>query len=533
MSSDARRTLASSALFLVALVGATALARLYSTPLGVSLWWPPAAIMFVYLVTVRPRIGVPVALTGRVLAAVTALGSTEPLWGIALVGTPVVAAYALAAGHLRHRVTARPSPRLVARFVLVAALAAPLAAAVGSRTAAAALGAMAWTDVTSAVASFVVGDAVAVLTLTPSAWVLWAVSRRVGGVRPDVVAGVVASAVVAFLAVGVDVPLRLPVYAMLVPLVIVAVLHGMVGAALANAAVALVVAGTLAVQGAETLTAGAAHSLLFVLAALGLLIAAIDDQRRTLLHDRDAALTEQRRLTTTLERQRAALDTFSRRIAHDLNGPLATVAGMAELLRHPALDDGRRDDLILRLGHNARAAADLVAEVLEDARGTDLAAARATDLVTLRGEVERLLAPLMIQRGVDVRWRLEVEEVPLPSVLVKQILLNLVTNALKYGSGAPEPRIDIVAEVGDEGFGLTVTDNGAGVDPDEVDAVFAAGYRSATAGGMGEGLGLSLCRSLVEELGGAMGVDPHVEVGARFTVLIPLAEASTPAPTPV
>lgn len=525
-SSVPDRALVWSVLFPLVLVGATALADLYSTPLGVSLWWPPAALMLLYLVLVGARIGVPVAMAGRVLAGVTVLGVDDPVWKVALVGLPVVVAYAVAAAHLRDRVTTRPSPATVARFVLVGAVAAPVAAAAGSRTVAAALGSLAWTDVGPATMSFVVGDAIAVLTLAPVFWVVWAVRRDVAPIRPGVVAGIAATAAVAFVTVGVDAPVALPLYVMLVPVVVVAVVYGTVGAALANAAVALVVAGALAVADVGTISVGAAHSFLLVLAALGLLVSSIDDQRRTLLLDRDAALADQRRLTTTLERQRAALDTFSRRIAHDLNGPLATVAGMADLLRHPALAAARRDELVDRLGRNARAASDLVTEILEDARGADRAGS-VTDLVTLRSSVERLLAPLTVERSVAIHWRLEVDEVPLPGVLVKQILLNLVTNALKYGTTATDPRVDIVVTADDEWFRLTVTDNGPGVHPSEVDEIFAAGYRAASAGGIGEGLGLSLCRSLVHDLGGDIGVDPGVSDGARFFVLLPTGPAST------
>jgi two-component system sensor histidine kinase KdpD len=103
------------------------------------------------------------------------------------------------------------------------------------------------------------------------------------------------------------------------------------------------------------------------------------------------------------------------------------------------------------------------------------------------------------------------------------VLTNLLTNADKY-SPAEEP---IEVQVRNEGelVSVSVSDHGPGVPPDEIDRIFESFYRSAQTSGTspGHGLGLTVCRRLVEKMGGTIGAVNRPEGGLRVTFTMPVA----------
>ena len=106
---------------------------------------------------------------------------------------------------------------------------------------------------------------------------------------------------------------------------------------------------------------------------------------------------------------------------------------------------------------------------------------------------------------------------------LEQILSNLLSNAMKYGAGAP---IEIAVERLDDFARLTVRDHGIGIAPENLDRIFARFERAASArhyGGLG--LGLYITRELVEAHGGRIVVRSQPGDGATFTVLLPARSA--------
>ena len=103
---------------------------------------------------------------------------------------------------------------------------------------------------------------------------------------------------------------------------------------------------------------------------------------------------------------------------------------------------------------------------------------------------------------------------------LEQALINVISNAIKYGEGKP---IDVVVEAAGRGARCTVTDRGLGIAPEDRDRIFARFVRAAPSqryGGLG--LGLYVARSIVESHGGTIEVESAPGNGSRFTIELPL-----------
>ena len=104
---------------------------------------------------------------------------------------------------------------------------------------------------------------------------------------------------------------------------------------------------------------------------------------------------------------------------------------------------------------------------------------------------------------------------------MKQVLLNLLSNALKF---TPEGgRVDVTAKLADGMAEIAVTDTGVGIAPEDQEAVFEEFRQVGTSAAKqeGTGLGLALCRKFVELHGGRIRVHSEVGAGSTFTFTIP------------
>ena len=106
---------------------------------------------------------------------------------------------------------------------------------------------------------------------------------------------------------------------------------------------------------------------------------------------------------------------------------------------------------------------------------------------------------------------------------VEQVLNNLIDNALKYSHGKP---VNVDVDPGDTHVLITVRDEGSGIAREDVLRIFEPFYRGATAdhhSSRGSGLGLTICRGIVEAHGGKIWVETDCDVGATFKFTLPIA----------
>ena len=227
---------------------------------------------------------------------------------------------------------------------------------------------------------------------------------------------------------------------------------------------------------------------------------------------------------------------FVATVSHELRTPLALIRGYAETLLHLDLDPVEQRVFVERIDEATGRLAALVDQVLDitHLQADPLILDRST--TTFAALVARLGGDLMVSGGAD---RLEVAASPdLPPLdvdiaRVGQILVNLVGNALKYAPA--ETSVVVGANAADEWLVVTVDDEGVGI-PEEDRALVTEPFHRAwnvrESRIPGTGLGLFICRRLVEAHGGRLSVGerPDGREGTRVTFTLPLAPGPVAAP---
>jgi signal transduction histidine kinase len=248
--------------------------------------------------------------------------------------------------------------------------------------------------------------------------------------------------------------------------------------------------------------------------------------------------------------RRAAIGILAAGIGHEINNPLAYVLANLEfvateidvLVGELPLEarerlEPRILDLNLALADTSQGA-QRVRTIISDLR-TFSRGDEAGTLVDVRKVLDasaRMAAVQIRQRATIVkRYAEDVAPVLASDSRLGQVFLNLVVNAVQAlpEGGAPEQnRIEL--NVRDEGgfVHIEVVDTGSGIPADILPRVFEPFFTTKPVG-QGTGLGLGICRRIVAELGGDIGVTSKVGVGTRFLVRLPHAAARiTPATTP-
>lgn len=209
----------------------------------------------------------------------------------------------------------------------------------------------------------------------------------------------------------------------------------------------------------------------------------------------------------------SALGTLLAGIAHELNGPLTTVLGVADLVED--------EELARMLHQQGTRCRDLVSKLTHLAHPWD-ANPRPVSLERVVESTLPLLKAEFQRRNVRLVPRITPR---LPHLLgdegsLSQVLLNLIQNALHALDGQPEPQIILDLQGSEEQVCLTISDNGRGIDPANLNRIFDP-YFTTRERGEGTGLGLSLTRTIVEQHGGTIEASNSPGGGAVFRVVMP------------
>jgi len=210
-----------------------------------------------------------------------------------------------------------------------------------------------------------------------------------------------------------------------------------------------------------------------------------------------------------------------RMISHDLRTPLSVVLTHAQLLaRAPDRDVLRRAAAIRQSADRIARMIDELVEAMRLEAGQHVIDLRPIEIVPFVEEVRRRL-----DGAVDVsRIRISPPG-PLPAArgdpaALERVLVNLVTNALKYSPASKPVEIGLAARGGS--VTVTVRDHGPGIPPEEQARVFERFYRArAAVRKEGLGLGLSISRLLTERMGGTIWLESAPGKGTAFTVALP------------
>ncbi len=218
-------------------------------------------------------------------------------------------------------------------------------------------------------------------------------------------------------------------------------------------------------------------------------------------------------------------DAFVGLVSHELRTPVTTIYGLTQLWSRPGMPAGRRDELMADVASEAERMRLLVEDLLALARVDG-------------GELELPDEPVMLGHLIRRTLALEAERWPhhafecdapanLPpvggdAVYLEQVVRNLLTNAAKY---SPEgSRIDVVAEATDTEARVRILDQGIGIRDGDADRLFQMFYRSPETAGQvgGAGIGLYVCRRLVQTMGGRVWALPRDGGGSEFGFSVPV-----------
>jgi signal transduction histidine kinase len=228
---------------------------------------------------------------------------------------------------------------------------------------------------------------------------------------------------------------------------------------------------------------------------------------------------ERERLLKELERSNDELGQFAHVVSHDLQAPIRMISTFSEILSTryrgqlgengvkilDTIQDGalRMDELVKTLLHYATLGQTPVAD-----SDVDLGTVVSAVLATLQPAIDDVAAEITVG--------------PLPSVRgdpvqLQRVFQNIISNALKYARSEEPLRVCVCARKVDSEWRISVADNGPGIAPEYHERVFQPLKRLHGREIAGTGMGLAVCRKIIERHGGRIWVEPEVRHGATFT----------------
>ncbi|HEX3224850.1 MAG TPA: ATP-binding protein [Gaiellaceae bacterium] len=241
------------------------------------------------------------------------------------------------------------------------------------------------------------------------------------------------------------------------------------------------------------------------------------------------AYESERKTTAELRRLSALRADFVSLVSHELRSPMAAVIGAARTLqdRWRTLTVEQRDAFLALIGDETNRLAALIGDVLDTSRieaGTFSYSFTDVDLGRL---VNDAVATASVGQD-EVRVHAEVGKLPLvrgDRERLRQVITNLIDNAIKYSPAGDEVRV--VASPENGAIRIAVTDHGPGIPQDQQRLIFEKFGRADVPGGSkpGTGLGLFIARSIAEAHGGTVDVSSRPSEGATFVLTLPVTRS--------
>jgi PAS domain S-box-containing protein len=224
-----------------------------------------------------------------------------------------------------------------------------------------------------------------------------------------------------------------------------------------------------------------------------------------------------------LERSNGELQQFAYVASHDLQEPLRAVAGCVQMLAEH--NDGKLDEKSAELMRHAVDGALRMQALISDLLNFSRVGSKGINLETI--DTAPVVAKALTQLEAAIRESAAVIIVdPLPriradAVQLTQLFQNLIGNALKF-RGDRVPEIHIYAADGDDGTTFSVADNGIGIAPEYHERIFGIFQRlNSRRNYAGTGIGLAICKKIVDRHGGRMWVESRPEGGTIFRFVLP------------
>jgi signal transduction histidine kinase len=239
--------------------------------------------------------------------------------------------------------------------------------------------------------------------------------------------------------------------------------------------------------------------------------------------------------TATIDSHAARLEGFNRMVSHELRQPLGTLMYALPLLKAEADrgDTARHDHFLQVMERNVLRLTQLMEQLeglsrLQASRG-DAPDVQRTDVAAVVWEVARQLREMADAKGVEIQVGDRMPSLVIDMARLELILMNLISNAIKYCDPAKPHRfvrIESVSADRDDQVGILVRDNGIGIPEANLSTVFrrfvrAHASRDSELGVRGSGLGLAIAAECAEAVGGSIRVESTVGEGTSFFVTVP------------
>lgn len=246
--------------------------------------------------------------------------------------------------------------------------------------------------------------------------------------------------------------------------------------------------------------------------------------------EKSRAIGRLKQIRSELERQRERLEeanalksAFIATLSHEFRTPLTSIFGYLHLLERRLAGDASTQHSLRAIRRGATHLFGLAENLLEYGRGeagrSRLNPTR-VDIVQLAEDLRVMFIPLAEEEGLSLE--IDAQAVPLPlihdEVRVRQILINLISNAIRY-----TPRGSVRASIrwNGDALELEVTDTGIGIQPELKAAIFKPFNAGGQQGSKGAGLGLSIVKRLVDQMYGSISLVSALGEGTRFLVSLP------------
>jgi signal transduction histidine kinase len=231
-----------------------------------------------------------------------------------------------------------------------------------------------------------------------------------------------------------------------------------------------------------------------------------------------------------LQAQRlSTMGTLASSVAHEFNNILTTIINYAKLGLRPQSDERNRTESLEKILKGSQRAATIVNSMLGFARNT-VNQRTLTDLANLVDEVLILADKDLSKHRIQLEKKYhDRPRAPVVAGQIEQILLNLVINARQAMPRGGRLKIELSENHKTHMAEIRVSDSGVGIPPERLRLIFDPFYTTKEPdehGHGGSGLGLSVCRQIIEQHNGRIRVESVIGKGSTFTVKLPLAEES-------
>jgi signal transduction histidine kinase len=238
-----------------------------------------------------------------------------------------------------------------------------------------------------------------------------------------------------------------------------------------------------------------------------------------------ATETEQLRAQLLQAQRLSSVGALASSVAHEFNNILTTIINYAKMAQRPSLDDSSRNQCLEKILKGGQRAATIIASMLGFARNNSTQK-ELTDIVAMVEEVLVLTEKDLSKHRVQVEKKYDgrPEAWVVPGQL-EQVLLNLIINARQAMPRGGRLRIDVRENPVTQMVEVKVTDSGVGIPVERLALIFEPFYTTKEPdehGHGGTGLGLSVCRQIIEQHHGRIRVESVVGKGSTFTVKLPV-----------